>query len=84
MNVMKELLTSSQNICPYFTEGLPTLTISPFGQRGEGKGRDEFIKNLFEEAEKYGFKSKILRVRNGNVFSLITPAASLIHGNDRG
>ena len=76
MNVMKELLTSSQNICPYFIEGLPTLTISPFGQRGEGKGRDKFIENLFKEAERYGFKSQILRVRDGNVFSLITPAAS--------
>jgi hypothetical protein len=71
---MKELLTSLQNVYPYFVEGLPTLIIFPFGQRGEGKGRDEFIKDLFEEAERYGFKSQILR--DGNVFSLITPAAS--------
>jgi len=74
MNATKELLTSLQNVSPYFTGGLPTLTVSPFGQRGEGKGRDEFIKNLFEEAERYGFKSQILR--DDNVFSLITPAAS--------
>ena len=74
MNAMKELLTSLQNVYPYFIEGLPTLTVSPFGPRGEGKGRDEFIKNLFEEAERYGFKSQI--IRDGNVFSLITPPAS--------
>jgi hypothetical protein len=74
MNAMKELLTSLQNVCPYFIGGLPTLIVSPFGPRGEGEGRDKFTKDLFEEAERYGFKSQILR--DGNVFSLITPAAS--------
>ena len=72
MNVGEIVLRYLQRVYPYFREGLPTLTISPFEQRGENKGREQFINGLLEENKKFelGFK------QDGDAFSLITPAAS--------
>jgi len=44
MNAMKELLTSLQNVYPYFIEGLPTLTVSPFGPEEREKEEMNLLK----------------------------------------
>ena len=72
MRIAETLLSCLQNVYPFF-EGLPTLTISPFGQRGEGRERDTFIEGLFRESRRYGLE---LRILDNKSFSLITPAAS--------